>query len=348
MRVGKGPIILTSRDRKALEAWVDRPGVPLQLIIRAWIILLSSSGHATDNVASRLGVSVSTVLYWRNRFLSGGITEISDDKKIKKPRHSDDEIRTIIEATKKQFPANARRWSIRNMAKLMGVSRSTIQRIWKRHGLKPFQDEFKLQHDPQFYEKCADLAGLYIESDHTYAVALLVDRVGLSASPAPESESSPTGDPHLIANVLRVVSRGRTRIQKPEVLDYLKWIDSHTPLNTRIHLIVPRRSLTLYPHAFRWLKRHPRFQIYVIPKEMTARSFLEEWYTRTESIARTQKSFPNLPDLQKSLNEFSAIHSKLRPAFKRIPVSKPFVWLRQDRNYMADERQLELDLPVVG
>lgn len=344
MRVGKEPIVLTAKDRKALEMWVDRPGVPLRLIIRAWIILLSASGHSTANISSRLGVSASTVLYWRTRFIQGGLASISEGKKISKPRHGDDEIRKIIEATEKQFPTNARRWSIRNMAKLTGVSRSTIQRIWKQHGLKPFDAEFKLRHDPNFYEKCKDVAGVYIESDHVYAAALLAD----GQPPPPSKSARAPSDSQLICRVLRAVNRGRkpVRLSKPDFLDFLKWVDSYTPPTAILHLILPRRSMTIHPHVFRWLKRRPRFQVDVIPKEIQARKFLEEWYTNT-CRAAGRSTFSNLPDLAKSMEEYLESNGKdLTPAVIRLPVSKPFFWVRPDRNYQTDESQLELNLSL--
>src|SRR3990167_4005393 len=354
MRVGKGTIALTAKDRKALESWVDRPGVPLRFIIRAWIILLSASGHSTANVASRLGVSASTVLYWRNRFLSGGLAGISDDKKIKNPRHGEVEIRKIIEATEKQFPANAKRWSIRNMAKLTGVSRSTIQRIWKRHGLKPADAEFKFRHDPEFYRKYTDLAGLYIESNDVFAVALLAapsePASALAVQPAiqgPPPEPGPD-DPLIISKVLRAAHRARKRVkvQTPELLDFLKWVDGHTRPELNIHLILPRRSPAIYPHAFRWLKRHPRFHQNILPRDLQARSFLQDWFDKTArgSGSAVDGAFPSRPELTKSMRDYLQTILNDMQGFKSLPLIKPFFWVRPDRNYLTDESQLELDL----
>lgn len=347
---------MTSRDRKALESWVDRPGVPLRLIIRAWIILLSASGHSTESVGSRLGVSASTVLVWRNRFIQGGMSEIAEDKKIQRPRRSDDEIQKIIEATKTQFPDRARRWSIRNMAKLMGVSRSTIQRIWKRHHLKPFADaRFKFKHDPRFYEKCKDISGLYIASPHVFAVALLayqaeepvpVDGANLMTPASKPESQAVAGDDSSISRVLRILNTRHRPfvVPNPELLDFLKWVDEQTPPQQFIHLIVPRRCVALYPHSFRWLKRHPRFQQHVIPKEISPRRFLTEWLENTERVTQSKNAFPHFTDLKNSLLEFADPHARAALAIKRVPVSKPFFWVRGDRNYLTDERQLELNL----
>lgn len=343
MRVGKGNIVLTAKDRKALESWVDRPGVPLRLIIRAWIVLLSAAGHATSNIASRLGVSNSTVHHWRGRFLKGGLAEISDEKKITRPRHDDEEIKKIIEATKQMMPSRARRWSIRNMAQFTGVSRSTIQRIWKAHGLRPFRaEEFKFEHDPDFFQKCRDVAGLFIESETVFAVALFVDE---TAAPAEPYAARPA-EAELMIQVLKKAShrRKQSRPGKPDMLEFVKRVHSHTPSEAFVHLIVPRQSMTLRAHVFRWLKRHPRFQTHVIPKDFSARKMLSDWFAKTAGAAETGRRFPNFADLKRAMEEFLQEKPGMLLKLKNGSLSRPFFWNRPDRNYFADERQLELDL----
>lgn len=340
MRDGGNGIMLSVRDRKALEAWVDRPGVPLNHIIRAWIILLSAAGQPTANIAARLGVSNSTVLLWRARFQKGGISALAaEKKKIERPRNNDEEIRKIVEATLNDFPERARRWSIRNMARFMGVSRSTIQRIWKRYGLKPQSEEFKFRHDPRFYEDCKDLAGLYIESPQVYAVALLTEEAPVAASSGNDG-----ADPDVFQRVIRGLRAGPARRPSTELVDFLKWVNNHTPPESIVHLIVPRQAQSTYPQAFRWLKRHPRFQLHVIPRGMSGRQFLTEWHEKTEEAARTRKTFRGLADLHSELSGYAAARTATRLSPKKLASAKPFLWVRPDRNYQTDENQLELNL----
>lgn len=347
MRAGnKGNIVLTSKDRKALEALVDRAGTPLRNIIRAWIILLSAADHPTADIAARLGVSASTVHYWRNRFIRAGFGAVFEQQALKRRRHDDAEIRKVIETTLKEWPARGRRWSIRNISKFLGISRSAVQRIWKSHGLKPYDEEFKFQHDDAFYTKARDVAGVYVASEEAFAVALLSEDVPSALSNMIESPAAGEPEPEiLISRVFRIVSRRRPpQPMKPEFLDFLKWVDSHTPPRVVVHVIVPSRSRMLFPHAFRWLKRHPRFQAHVMPKDIGARKFLGDWYVKTLDGAKLSGGFPSLPDLWASLQEYLEIYARPVSALKRLPPAKPFLWVRPDRNYQADERQLELKL----
>jgi hypothetical protein len=61
------------------------------------------------------------------------------------------------------------------MAKAAGISISSVQRIWRAHGLQPHRvRQFKLSNDPQFAAKLQDIVGLYVDPpDH--AIVLSVD-----------------------------------------------------------------------------------------------------------------------------------------------------------------------------
>ena len=79
---------------------------------------------------------------------------------------------------------------------------------------------------------------------------------------------------------------------------------------------------------------------------MSARRFLVEWVTKTADAAKKRNVFPNLPDLERSIREFIDRRPDLHRSLKRVGVSQSFFWVRPDRNYTSDERQLELDLLV--
>jgi hypothetical protein len=44
---------------------------------------------------------------------------------------------SLIEKTTQSTPANATHWSTRTMAKEVGISKASVSRIWRAHGLKP-------------------------------------------------------------------------------------------------------------------------------------------------------------------------------------------------------------------
>jgi hypothetical protein len=61
------------------------------------------------------------------------------------------------------------------MAQEVGISASSVQRIWRAHGLQPHRvRQFKLSNDPNFVEKLHDVVGLYVDPPE-HAIVLSVD-----------------------------------------------------------------------------------------------------------------------------------------------------------------------------
>ena len=61
------------------------------------------------------------------------------------------------------------------MAKAVGISASSVQRIWRTHGLQPHRvPQFKLSNDPKFIDKLRDVVGLYVDPP-AHAIVLPVD-----------------------------------------------------------------------------------------------------------------------------------------------------------------------------
>jgi hypothetical protein len=56
----------------------------------------------------------------------------------------------------------------------LGISVSSVQRIWRAHGLQPHRvRQFKLSRDRQFVEKLRDVVGFYVDPP-AHAVVLSV------------------------------------------------------------------------------------------------------------------------------------------------------------------------------
>jgi hypothetical protein len=57
------------------------------------------------------------------------------------------------------------------MAKALGISVSSVQRIWRAHGLQPHRvRQFKLSGAPQFAAKLRDIVGLYVDPQASNSV----------------------------------------------------------------------------------------------------------------------------------------------------------------------------------
>ena len=133
-------------------------------------------GRDTNGVARRLRVSPATVCKWRARFLRDRLDGLFDEPRPGAPRTiTDDQIEQVIIRTLETTPRGATHWSTRDMAKAVGLSRMTVNRIWRAFGLQPHRSEtFKLSPDPLLIEKVRDIVGLYMNPPE-HAVVFCVD-----------------------------------------------------------------------------------------------------------------------------------------------------------------------------
>src|ERR1700740_71657 len=81
----------------------------------------------------------------------------------------------VVTLTQTAPPTEATHWTSAMMAKVVGISASSVQRVWRAHGLQPHRvKQFKLSTDPRFVDKLRDVVGLYVDPP-AHAVVLSVD-----------------------------------------------------------------------------------------------------------------------------------------------------------------------------
>ena len=147
---------LRRRSRSTTIATRDRE--------RANIILLRLDGHSVEATAQRLKTTAKRVSQWSRRFAAAGLAGLDDQpgrgRKPSLPAATVAQVTT--EATRP--PAGRARWSIRSMGRHVGISASSVHRIWSDNELKPHRVRiFKLSNDPRFEEKFWDVIGLYLD-----------------------------------------------------------------------------------------------------------------------------------------------------------------------------------------
>ena len=170
-------LVLTESERKQLQAMSRHRSTPRGILLRVNIVLGAADGLANHALARKLSTSVPTVLLWRQRYLSGGLPAVLQDRpRSGRPKQiSAEKEAAIVEATMKTTPKDATHWSVRSMAASQKVSPATVQRIWKTHRLPPHRlESFKFSRDPEFAPKIRDIVGLYMNPPDR-AIVLSVD-----------------------------------------------------------------------------------------------------------------------------------------------------------------------------
>ena len=171
----KAPVIeLSSEERSQLMRLARSKTTSVRLARRAQIVLGAADGLDNETIAAQVGAGRVQVGRWRTRYAEGGLAAIEQDlPRGGRPVKVD--AARIVRLTTQTLPAAATHWSTRTMAAQVGVSDTTVLRVWRQHGLKPHRvRSFKVSRDPQFVEKLEDIVGLYM-SPPEHALVLCCD-----------------------------------------------------------------------------------------------------------------------------------------------------------------------------
>ena len=260
MRTGrpKAALVLTDDERRELESLAHRSRSAPAIARRARIVLACAEGRENKTVPRRLRMSPVTVCKWRARFVADRVAGLFDEPRVGAPRQIPDaKVEEVVIRTLETTPRGATHWSTRAMAKAMGVSHMTVNRVWRAFGLQPHRTEtFKLSPDPQLIEKVRDIVGLYMNPpDH--AVVLCVDEksqiqaLDRSAPLLPMRPGQAERRTHdykrhgttslfaaLDTKTGKVIAEMHRRQRSVEFRKFLDRVDANLPPDVDVHLIM--------------------------------------------------------------------------------------------------------------
>ena len=213
---------MTMEQRRQLEAWVRGKTVSARLLERSKILLMLADGYGVRPTAESLDVTPNTVRRWRDRFVELGCAGVEKDApgRGRKPRFGAEIRAAILRRTTQEKPEQATHWSVRRMAKAVGVSQFYVWTTWQENGLKPhLVRTFKISNDPHFAEKVEDIMGLYLNP--------------------PEHKRNGTTTLFAALNTLdgTVIAETMSRHRHQEWLRFLKLVEQQVPKEKQIHVI---------------------------------------------------------------------------------------------------------------
>lgn len=338
-------IEMTPEEEKELRRRVRARSSSQRDSLRAAIILRCAEGVRQKDVARELGVSTPCVNKWSQRFARAGLAGLTEKAgRGRKPSIPAETVaRVITEAGKK--PKAKTRWSTRSMAKAVGISQSSVHRIWKANDLKPHVTEgFKLSNDPDFEEKFWDVIGLYLDpperalvlccDEKSQCQALERSQLGLPLAPGRKRTRTHDYIRHgtitLFAalNYLdgKLISRTEARHTHVEWLRFLKQIDRETPKDVDIHLIVDNYCTHKHEKVKAWLARRPRFHMHFTPTSSSWMNLVERFFGEITADVIRDGSFTSVGELVKDIETYLA-ERNLDP--------KPYRWRAEGEAILA-------------
>ena len=146
MRTGVSFSVTSAELDRLCDLMKDR-NAPQKHVWRARIVLLSAQGLGTNAIMRETGKSKTCVWRWQERFAAEGVDGLLRDKTRPRIAKLDPSVAERVVALTMEAPAGeATHWTGAATAGAVGVSVSSVQRIWRAHGLQPHRvRQFKLQ-----------------------------------------------------------------------------------------------------------------------------------------------------------------------------------------------------------
>jgi transposase len=124
-------LTVTEEERDRLQSLAHRSRSQALLARRARVVLACAEGLDNKAVAKKLRCSLGMVGKWRTRFLKLRLEGLYDEPRPGAPRKvGDEKIEAVVIQTLESTPRGQTHWSTRELAKVSGLSRMTISRIW--------------------------------------------------------------------------------------------------------------------------------------------------------------------------------------------------------------------------
>ena len=130
----KTDITVTAEDRARLDRLLGDRNTPAKVVWRARIVLATADGENVKAICRATGKSKPCVWRWQKRFSDEGVDGLLRDKTRppgRKPLPAELKAK-VLAKTARETPPDATHWSVRTMAKAMGISHTSVQRIWAR------------------------------------------------------------------------------------------------------------------------------------------------------------------------------------------------------------------------
>ena len=229
----------------------------------------------------------------------------------------------VVSLTQGDPPGETTHWTAAAMAEATAISVSSVQRIWRAHGLQPHRmRQFKLSNDPHFAAKLRDVVGLYVDPP-AHAIVLSVDeksqiqaldrtQPGLPLKPGRcgtmTHDYKRHGTTTLFAalDVLegKIIGRCMQRHRHQEFIRFLNAIEAEVPVGKIVHVILDNYATHKHPKVRAWLQRHPRFVFHYTPTSASWLNAVEGFFAKLTKRRLKRGVFRSIVDLQAAINRF--------------------------------------------
>lgn len=331
-------VMLTPDTRADLEHLVRATTTPVGIARRARCLLLLADGATYATICTALAVTDRFIAQWKQRFLHGGVLALAD---LPRAGRADHRLRPAVEARIVHLtkhtppPAPLTHWTSSWMATRVGVSRSTVQRVWHRAGLQPHRlAHYTASPDPAFEEKAADIIGLYLDPPE-HAVVLCVDeKTAIQALdrrdpvlPLSPGRAERHGFEYYRHGTLSlyaalevasgaVTGRPAARHTSDDFVDFMDEVVDDYPATQALHVILDNLAAHKTNAVRTWQAEHPNVYFHFTPTYSSWLNQVELWFAKIERDVIARGIFTSVADLRRKLLQYIKRHNETAQPFR--------------------------------
>src|SRR6476661_2318107 len=178
-----GRVVLAPPERRELNRRTRQRSLAVEIVKRAEVILMLAAGHSYREVRERLNCSDEYIREWKKRFQEERLAGLDSRYRGSQRRTRTAEVEArILEATRQGPTEGTTHWSSYRLAKKLGLSQSSVSRVWRHFGIQPHRSRgYLASDDPEFEEKAADIIGLYMKPPLNAAVFCVDEKSAIQA-----------------------------------------------------------------------------------------------------------------------------------------------------------------------
>jgi transposase len=334
-------IQLTAEEESTLREWTRKGTGEQRLADRARIVLLSHEGMTVEMIAEHLHTRPARISKWRQRFVEGRLSALSDAPRPGKPHtYTEETERRVLRLLDQAPPDGYAQWNGPLLAEALGdVSTDHVWRILRKHQIQlQRRRSWCISTDPEFGPKAADVVGLYLnppenalllsvdEKPHIQALERAQGFLRLPDGKAVNGFShcyKRHGTTTLFAALDVLTGQVKTghypRRRRREFLDFMNdLVGAHA--GRQIHVILDNLN-THKPKNDRWLKRHPNVHFHFTPTRASWLNQVEIWFSILQGKSLHGASFTSVKQLREHIDAFIESYNQN---------AKPFVWTKRD------------------
>jgi len=342
------PLVLRDGDRLVLEEWVRARTCEARVAMRARIVLLAADGWSNRDIGARVGMHYNQVGVWRSRYRDYGLGGLADEERRGRPPvYGHDDVLRLVATVTEPPPDGATRWTMDAVAAAMAehgvpISASQVWRICRSLDLKPWQTQsWMTSRDPEFWEKAADVCGLYLNPPDNAVVWSCDEKSGMQAKsrinptkPARpgkrerrEFEYRRNGTAVLFAalNVHEGTVAGwvTDSTRSENFVAFLADLVDQTPAGLDLHCIADNLSAHKTPLVAEFLAENPHVHLHHTPTHASWLNQVELFFSILQRRLLARGEFDSVDDLAQRIIAFINDYNRKAAPFRWTYDSRP-------------------------